>query len=415
MMTEMHRVVKGHLLRTAQQQWSKLLKDPRHRRGRRWKLSTLLNALWAGVLTAQLNLRQVEALCERLGKRVPDTTLHDLLNRLSAAPLQRQLVRQVREAWRAKELVSDLPFSLVAVDGKCLWSGNWKANKHCQKQHDDDGDGKGERYVFRALRAVAVGRGCALTIGQMPVRSKKAEMSTLVRFVDRLRADYGRSGLLEVISVDAGMTSKANAADLDQRGLGYIMALKGTQPELLAEAQRLLDCGEAPAVTGDWERYRGKRIRRLLYRSSEIAGYHGWKHLREVWRVRQETERNGVIEVEERYFLTNLVPGLTKGDVPLRAVRAHWVIENGSNWTLDTQWKEDSRPWCAPAVEVVGLLRLLAFNVLMRLRSRRLRSEARRAMPWQQILAYVAEVLRDARLDHDTLLASMTTESAGPI
>jgi hypothetical protein len=43
--------------------------------------------------------------------------------------------------------------------------------------------------------------------------------------------------LMDVISVDAGMVSKENADRLIAQGLGYIMALKGPQQTLHAEAK----------------------------------------------------------------------------------------------------------------------------------------------------------------------------------
>ncbi len=392
MIQRLHAAVKRHLERTASFAWEKVVRDRRDRRGRRWTLGELMQALWNGVLSATANLRKVEQFTERLGERIPDTTLHDFVVKLSPGQLRTHLVREVRAAHRAKELSPDLPFSQVAIDGKAIWSGRRRANRYCQKQSPKDGTTKA-LFVMRVLRAQIVGGPCKVCIGQKPITTRKAETSTFPAFLKQLRKEYGRSGLLDVLSLDAGFTSRKNAEIINDAQLGYVMAQKDPQKELRLEAERLLARSSKPVAQTPWEHRNGKRIRRLLFRTSEIAGYHDWASLREVWRVKQESERDGQVEIEERYFLTNLVPGRTKGDIPLRVVRAHWGIENSGNWTLDTAWLEDSAPWVAQAAEVVSLLRLIAFNVMMRLRTRHLRSVENRRRSWRNLIDLVTDVL----------------------
>ncbi len=247
-----------------------------------------MNALWSGVLTATVNLRRLENFTERLGCRISDTTLYRTVVGVLPRPLRHKLVVEVRAAVRAKEVTHDLPFSLCAIDGKAIWTGSYKANRWCQKQEQDD------RTVFvaRALRAVMVSGPCKLQVGQKLIPASRSECSTLPNFLRELHQDYGRSQLLEVFSLDAGFCSKANADLISAMSYGYVMALKNPQKELVVEAERLLARRRAPDAETPWEHTQGKRIRRLLFRSTDIAGYHGWAHLREVWRVRQETEKN---------------------------------------------------------------------------------------------------------------------------
>jgi len=350
----------------------------------------LMTALWRGALCASQNLRRVENLTERLGERVPDTTLRSLLLRLGAKPFARLLRDEVRAAVRAKEVTHTLPFSLCAIDGKSIRTGPQAATPFCQKQEQENHVG----YVLRALRATIVSGPCKLQIGQKLIPKRDGEITALPNFVETLLADYGRSRLLEVLSLDAGFCGKAAADHIVGTGLSYILALKNPQKELVTEAERLLARRKTPDAETPWEVVRGRSIRRLLFRSTDIAGYHGWTHLREVWRVRQETKRGEVIEaVEERYFVTNLSPQRTAGLVPLHAVRAHWGIENDANRTMDTEWLEDDAPWAGPASAVVSLLRLLAFNVHMRLRARRLRSIGNKTRTWQNLRDVVFDVL----------------------
>jgi hypothetical protein len=376
-------------MRTAAIDWKTHFPDPRCRRGKRHAWQAILRLLWTGALCAAKTLRELEALGERMGHRISDTTLWRVLTQLSPEPLRALLVQHVRAAWRAKEMVSDLPFSMVSIDGKTIWVGRYKANRYCQLQAQGDC----ARFHMRVLRAVWVSGRCALTVGQMPIPAHQNEMSTFKAFFRELLADYGKTEMLQVLSLDAGYISLENATLVNDAQRGYLIALKNPQKDLLDEARHFLARRKKPDAETPWERYQGRRLRRRLFVTEELAGWHGWHHLRQVWRVRQETEHEGKLSVEERYFVTNLPVGSTRGDIPLKMVRAHWGIENRSNWTLDTVWAEDDRPWAGSALEVVSLLRLMAVNVVTRLRCRRFRGERNRTRPWRTVLAWVSDVL----------------------
>lgn len=405
------RRVQGFLqraLRDPAYQWSGV-RDPRARRGRRWKLSSLMNALFTGMLTGCPSLRDVETLTEELGetgralveKRVPDTTLWDLLGRLTASDLRRKLLAQVHSAWRSKSLESTtLPCGVLAIDGKGLGALEHDANGTAQKAHRAH-DGTAY-WLARMLRAVLVSADAKPCLDQMPIGSRTNEMGCAPEFLDRLLAAYGRGNLFEVVTLDAGLVSRALADQINAAHKAYVMALKGTQPELLAEAERLFrHRGELAAQTA-WEPYQGKLVRRSLYRSSEIAGYHGWQHLRQVWLVVTETKRGEAVEEELRYFLTNLPAQRFSANQILAVVRAHWGIENDCFWTLDTQWKEDAVPWCSSgrAVEALSWIRLMAYNLMQLARRRHLRRRSdddRVAVPppaWRNVLRWVRDALR---------------------
>lgn len=154
-------------------------------------------------------------------------------------------------------------------------------------------------------------------LDQMAVPPKTNEMGAFATFFAALMAAYGGSGLFEILTLDAGFTSLDNANLVDQAHIGYVMALKQSQPELWAEGQRLLLSLtlQAPAAQTPWERHQGRWVQRSLYRSDEIAGHHQWTHLRQVWLVRQVT-------TEDRYFLTNLRNGRLSSAQMLRSAFA---------------------------------------------------------------------------------------------
>ena len=387
-----------------------LITDPRDPRGQRWPLLSLLWALFYGMLAGCRTLRQVEDLTDELGptgrrrvpRRVPDTTLADLIPHLDAEQWRQVLHRQVRTLWRGKCLRPvKLPCGVVSIDGKGMGALDHDADGTAQKAHRAH-DGSCY-WLGRTLRAVLTSAVARTALDQMPIGTKTNEMGMFKPFFSGLMAAYGGGDLFEIATVDAGMTSKANAEVVAAAQKGYVMALKGTQPELYAEAKRLLDpltAGPPCAQTED--RAQGRLIRRSLYRTCEIAGYHDWTHLRQAWLVRQERiEAGGRVTVEDRYFLTNLHVGRLSGAQSLQVVRGHWGIENDCFWSLDAQFGEDSLPWVTAgrAVEVLGLLRLLAYNLLQLCRKRHLRPRRPRgpepAPPaWQQVFRWVWQALR---------------------
>ena len=141
-----------------------------------------------------------------------------------------------------------------------------------------------------------------------------------------------------------------------------------------------------PEASTEWEPYQGKQMRYHVYRTSEMAGYLNWKHLEQVWRVDREVRARDVTArtLEQRYFVTNVHRGRLTPRQTIEVVRRHWMIENGANWTTDVVWDEDTKAWCTQghAIEVLGLLRLMAYNLVTQLRSRYLRSREEKR-PWR--------------------------------
>ena len=92
---------------------------------------------------------------------------------------------------------------------------------------------------------------------------------------------------------------------------------------------------------------------------------------------------------------------IIEGDLDriLAVVRAHWRIENESNLPLDVQWREDHGVWCTTGASayVLGLIRLIACNLVMHLRLRHLRppwaSRRWSPPPWRRLFAALALAL----------------------
>lgn len=367
------------ILRKPAWDFNRYVADPRETKGRRWKFPLLMRALVCGFLTNRASLRAVESLTEcGFEQRIPDSTLYDFVGKCSGdevAELRCQLHAQVRTDWRSKCLEPcGLPCGVVAVDNKTLWTGpvEHAHDPHAQAVHPSHQPAYAQ---VRAVRTVLLSAASKPAIDQVAIRADTNEGGMFPEVFQALEAHY--TALIEIYSLDAGFCSRANAQLIAAAHKGYIMGLKGNQPELLHEAERLLGAQSQAERSSAWEPYQGNQIRYHLYRTTEMEAYLDWRHLKQVWRVEKEIRKGktGQLERENRYYVTNLHRGRLKPMQILEVVRSHWAIENHGNWTMDVIWDEDSKVWCGQGVgiQVLGLLRLMAYNLVSLLRCRYLR------------------------------------------
>lgn len=400
--------------------------DPRDARGVRWSLPTLLSAAMWGMLLLGRSLRGAEALSEdlsssrrlRIARRVPDSTLGDTLARLDPAALRAHLHEHIRAEQRRKALAPTvLPIGVVSIDGKEIARTEAQWHPDCQEQTGADGR---PQFALRVLNASLISAAAPVCIDQMPVPAATNEMASFQPFLTSLLAAYGRSDMIEVVATDSGSTSEANARFVDERQLGYVMALKGNQPDLEREARRVMAARtqEAPDFETPWrsDSSRGV-ICQQIFRTVEMAGWGTWSHLRQVWLVRTLGRppfgaQGPARLVEERLYLTNLVVGRLRAEHCLALVRAHWRIENELHGRLDIEWQEDSGRWVrrGNGLLVCALLRALAFNLLALLRAVHLRSEGAREVTWRTLRDW----LRDALLQPALQEAALEVATATP-
>ena len=381
----------------------------RSSRGKRWSLATVLRVCLVAIAAGRRSLAETEALsaemgapmCRRLGvgRRVPDTTMRNVIVRVRPSELRKCIHRQIKLARRRKALEPvGLPFGVVAIDGKSTsieaWDGRY-AQRH------EDANGNGVKGLVRTLTCSLVSSRAKVCIDAVPIPPATNEMGHFQPAFRGLLWAYGGS-LFQVVSTDAGMCSLANAdAVIDDRK-DYLFCIKEDQPGLLAEARRLLQyeeqaLAETVEVEGKYE------VRRRLYKTEEMSGYLNWRHLRTVLRVESskvEMESGEEVEHESRYFISSLEPERLTNEQWLYMVRQHWAVENQCHNTWDTAFREDDRPWIVgdpQGAVVVKLLRRLAYNMLALFRTVSQRSEDRRQTPWKDIIRWMYNALMCAR------------------
>ena len=123
------------------------------------------------------------------------------------------------------------------------------------------------------------------------------------RAFDELMSVYSRADLFRVVTYDAGACSRDNARHVRSHGLHYVFGLKGSQPTLLDEAQRLLAERTAENCDAQSADLDHGTVSRRIWLSDIGSGYDGWESLRTVVRVHTETRdaAGKVIKCEERY------------------------------------------------------------------------------------------------------------------
>ena len=406
--------------------------DPRRRRGRRWTAAVLLTTAVLSLLMLARSLRGAERLSKDLAdarrvkglrRRMPDSTLGDFLARLSPTPLRRHLHHQILAEHRRKALEPTvLPIRAIAVDGKNVATLTAAVNRDCQRQAPE---GQVPYWLFRVVNATLISAAAAVCIDQVPIPAATNDMGVFAAFYAALTHTYGRAGLFELVSTDAGFTSEENARLIDDDDRAYWMALKGNQPDLLAEARRVLipqSWREPPEARTDWELDSSRGwIRRELWRTDELAGWGAWTHLRQVVLIRvwqapgclsgKNPVQGPPCILEERWHITNLVRGRLKAVHLLALDRAHWRIENDLHGSLDIQWQEDHGRWVrrGRGLPVTALLRVLAYNLLALLRAVHLRTAAARAVAWEQLRDWMRDALVWPDLTADAAEATPAT------
>lgn len=164
-----------------------------------------------------------------------------------------------------------------------------------------------------------------------------------------------------VVTADAAHGHRAMAGAIVARGGDYVLAVKGNQEALLADAVAAVNAaGKRASPSSTKDKAHGRREKRtaVVVPAEDLAAKHKFPGLKAVARV---ISRRGGDKPVARYFvLSKFFPP----DRLLDIVRTHWSIENRLHWVLDVVLDEDlarSRKDHAP--ENLALLRRLALNV----------------------------------------------------
>jgi len=177
-----------------------------------------------------------------------------------------------------------------------------------------------------------------IVLGQRKVDGKTNEITA----IPELLAMLYLKGC--IVTIDAMGTQGWIVKKIIEKKGDYILAVKGNQKRLMKDIIRHFN-EPAAHMAGDYsktsESSHGREEIRECRTSDtldDIRDRDGWYGLRSVARVTSTRTVDGKTSVESRYFISSLAP-----DAPeiLRAVRAHWQVENTLHWSLDVSFRED--------------------------------------------------------------------------
>lgn len=388
-------------LRRVNIEWDEKVKDPRQAHNQRHEHHGLLSVFAAAFACGRTCLRRVEDFAADLGpslrKRlwmpggVSDTTLYRLLSKQGVSGLRETAWKKVRELIQGKLIRRDLfKLGVLSLDGKSLWASS-RTTVEGAKTANDKKHGV-ITSTLMSLRAVLTSSRLRPCLDAEIIGKGTGESPAFRKVFPRAVEQFG--GQFEIVTTDAGMTCSENAALVVGAKKHYLFALRANLHRLFELVSSMLE--HAQLRTYREENRDGTRIRRELYvlTVNDIAELN-FPGIQQVWKVRQTVTRDDkVLSDHVRYFVSSIPPLLLAPKDQLALVRLHWGIENGHNWTMDVALQEDDRQPCQStqdAIEVVGWLRIIGYNLLSAWRAQ-LPPKDGRPTSWARCM----ELLRDA-------------------
>ncbi len=332
------------------------LTDPRVERTRLHKLVDILVIAICAVIAGADNWEDVAAFGE--AKRDWFQTFLDLSNGIpSHDTFTRVFARLNPEQFQTGFLrwmtavCERLGGQVIAIDGKVL-----------RRSHDH---GIGQAAIDMVSAWATANH---LVLGQVKVTEKSNEITAIPRLLEALEI----SGC--IVTIDAMGCQTDIAQTIVDHDADYVLALKDNQGQLSEDVQLLfndLEGSQYRAYAFDYTKTVNKDHGRLEIRECwtisdpdvlrHLRGFERWPHLQTVARIRAQRRIGDETSCEDRYHITTL----TGAACVLRAVRAHWGIENELHWTLDIAFDEDRcRVRKDHGPENLALLRHLALNLL---------------------------------------------------
>ena len=194
--------------------------------------------------------------------------------------------------------------------------------------------GKVDATPLHLVSAFAAGAG--LVLGQRATAAKSNEKTA----IPELLASLALKGC--IVTLDAMGTQTNIAQAIRNHGAHYVLALKDNQPNL------------ADSLRDFFARFKVAPDRTPHAMSDTVEKDHG--------RIETQREIKGKTTFAQRYYLSSLAPDANR---LLRAIRAHWSIENRLHWVLDVCFREDEcRVRKEHAPRNFATLRKFALNLL---------------------------------------------------
>ena len=339
------------------------------------------------------------------GKVLPRLSFRALVTRLHAAVKA--------EKRRGNFEPTRLPIRTAAIDGKNVATLHWfdlcrvldlapDEATHGQVKHRLEKrfpnlqlckPKNGKPYALARVHTVTlISSAASCCIHQRPIEGTTNEIGAMPALLKELRAAYGRTGLVEMLTTDAGNTSLGVATFfVGELHWEYFFQFKSEIGELFRVAERAL--GRRRVAAFEYaDNQNGYTVTyRVWCHDLSDHGWLNWTHARQLVRVQRIAEHptTGKKTVGNRYYVTSKSPGELESENALSISRGHWRCEEETHWTADAMLLEDRRQlaWSRHpnGVFIVSLLRMMALNILAVARKLTRLGDREETPTWHQV------------------------------
>ena len=324
--------------------------DPRHRKGRVYKLSSILGLMCAASLCGYQTYSAMAEWCRNYGseyalalgfppQRSPcKATLCILLARIDVEALEELLGEWIEAVLSTLDL-GELAFSL---DGKSL-RGSRKQGATFPAVLAAFGHKVGVVLCQRGIPEG--GRPVGVAAEDEDAVYRTNELRIAKEMLKALLIDGRLEG--RIWTMDALHTQRENAETIVEGEGDYVMLVKGNQPTLQEGIKFLFESDDAPEEWFDDASESSKGQGRIEHRSirtstvlKDTLDWPGSQQVFEIHRTRFE-RTTGKLHEETVYGITSL--STTRADPTrlMELIRGHWSIENNLHWVRDVVFDED--------------------------------------------------------------------------
>ena len=267
----------------------------------------------------------------------------------------------------------------IAIDGKT------SRRSHARSK------GRGPLHTVSAWAT-----GQQLVLGQEAVSEKSNEIIAIPLLLKRLELQGA------LVTIDAMGTQTQIAQTILDGGGDYVLALKQNRPGTFTEVEALF-AAPPPAVVASRRQTVDGEHGRITTRTHSVCHDIAWLFsdrrypgelafpgLVMIGMVESQTERDGKVERERRYYLCS-----TKLDAETfgRVVQSHWGIENRLHWTLDVVFHDDlARLRTGHGPANMAVVKHIALNLLRQAKPTTSLKNRRKRAGWNN--DYLAQVIQ---------------------
>lgn len=213
----------------------------------------------------------------------------------------------------------------------------------------DKGSSRSENELRESVKALNVlnvySNNYKMCLASEMIDDKTNEITAIPDILRRVNANGA------IVTWDALNTQKTNVKAVIEAKADYVIALKSNHQNFYDDLKLYfdddkLDMIKAGALKSAYsisvEKANSCVITYEYFQTEDIKwyfDYKSWDNLHSFGLVRKTIEKNGIITVEKRYYISSLFNDISSFS---KAIRNHWGVENKLHWQLDYTFKADN-------------------------------------------------------------------------